>query len=756
MKTESGARVLILSIISEREFGVIVSGRIDGEHPQAGDTIRIRALNKVLLGRLSPGETWQVHGEIADTPWGPQMDATCARRMVPSGRLICDFLAANVIGVGQERAARLWERYGAGLDVMLSDAANVAELAAVLAPDRPHLAPTIAMACIKAWSAAKASTELLLWLSDRGIEDVAVARRLLTILGEQAIPQLERNPYLLVPLLPWTTVDRLGMKLLAEHGVPRPCDDVRRLVGAVDAAVKALIHSGSTASPTAEFTEIVAQKLRREATSSVVADSLAAGIHQGAILIEEGMCRAPGCAAMEDAVSRRLQALVDDVTGPIHIPSIEHLTADFSKMQFGDRRLHDEQVRAAARLLSQPLSCLQGGAGVGKTTTLQALCDVWASLGGQLVLCAIAGKAALKLSRVTHRLAMTVARLLAQLSERERIEQELSEMDAGADSESLNLRLVELVELTPATLLIVDEASMVDLSSIHELLRRLPSGARLLLVGDEAQLPPVGFGLVYHRLVSDDAITDRLTVVHRQSVASGIPAVAAAIREGRVPALPDYSGLGEGVFWCHAAPNAIVPTIEQIWKDLGGCQGGNLIVTATRSGPAGVRNLNSALQRHRADISELAVIKGVWGYWYSPGDPVVWLRNDYVRGLFNGMLGHVVRVDPMERSLFVLFDGDEELHEFGESDFVDLSLAYAISAHRAQGSQAPAVIVPLYRNRVLDPSWLYTAVTRAERQVVLVGQQEVLEEAIRRPWTAHRRHVGFKWPSVLAPAGSSA
>lgn len=120
------------------------------------------------------------------------------------------------------------------------------------------------------------------------------------------------------------------------------------------------------------------------------------------------------------------------------------------------------------------------------------------------------------------------------------------------------------------------------------------------------------------------------------------------------------------------------------------------------------------------------------------------------------MLGAVTRVDPESRSLSVAFEGEDEVRELSEMDFVDLALAYAISAHRAQGSQAPAVIIHLYRSRVLDPSWLYTAVTRAEQQVVLVGERSILGEAINRPWSAHRRVVGFQWPAESKAAAARA
>ena len=138
-------------------------------------------------------------------------------------------------------------------------------------------------------------------------------------------------------------------------------------------------------------------------------------------------------------------------------------------------------------------------------------------------------------------------------------------------------------------------------------------------------------------------------------------------------------------------------------------------------------------------------MRGYFSHWYCPGDPVVWLRNDYRLGLYNGLLGCVTSVDPERGGLVAHFDGCDEPHEIGAEQLIDLALAYAITCHRAQGSQAPAVIVPLYSTRVLDPSWLYTAVTRAERQVVLVGDRGAMEEALAHPWAARRRCVGSQW-----------
>jgi len=376
----------------------------------------------------------------------------------------------------------------------------------------------------------------------------------------------------------------------------------------------------------------------------------------------------------------------------------------------------------------------------------KAICDIWENEGGHLLLCTIAGKAALKLSRSTGRLAMTIARLLAQLRERERLIEQLADPNLHNKRRAkLTERLVGLADLTQVTLVVADEASMIDLASIHALLRYMPAGSRLLLVGDEAQLPPVNFGLLYHRLVEEETMTARLTVVHRQTESSGIPPVAAAIRAGRMPTLAPYAGLGKGVSMLKTALDDLARTVERVWEELGGQEAKALIVTATNNGVAGIRGLNKRLHGRHVDQFGLAELKGYLGEWFSVGDPVVFLRNDYAKGLFNGLLGRVISIDCEARSCVVQFDGYDEPHEIGPNNLIDLALAYAITCHRGQGSEAPAVVVPLYRSRVLDRSWLYTAVTRAENQVVLVGSEAVLREAIARPLAVERRVVGLQW-----------
>ena len=168
-----------------------------------------------------------------------------------------------------------------------------------------------------------------------------------------------------------------------------------------------------------------------------------------------------------------------------------------------------------------------------------------------------------------------------------------------------------------------------------------------------------------------------------------------------------------------------------------------MIITPVNDGPCGVSGLNRRLHDEYLRRKGLQELRGPLGDLFSPGEPIVHQRNCYKRGLFNGSMGTVRRIDRTERQLVAVFDDEE--HSFAAEDLVDLSLGYALTCHRAQGSETDYVIVALPPSRLLDPSWLYTAVTRARQQVVIVGQPETMWEALWRPYADERRSIGLKW-----------
>jgi exodeoxyribonuclease V alpha subunit len=748
-------RVTVTSIVSQRDFGTIFGALLnEPAHTLHGLTLRVRTAARTTLGWPSGGEQWQVRGELCQHPrWGWQIDAESAVRIMPSGRLITAFLAARAPGVGPERAERLWLRFGMDLATVLMDEANIPNIAAVIAPERPNIAPGLAALCVRTWKDMHQETSTLVWLASQGIDDVALARRVGRILGMDAVDKLRRNPYCLVPVLDWPKLDVLGIKLLAEAGVEAPSRDPRRLVGACDAVVKRHIRDGHTAGAWDTLQAGLSKLLRLKRESPVLAHAMALGVRYGAVLRAGDGWRAPGCARMEEYVLERLLQIQASF-GPVRVPSVLSLERLTTGREVGGRPLHPEQAAAVLQVLQMPLACLQGGAGVGKTSVAKVICDLWEQCGGQLMLATVSGKAALQISRATGRLAMTVARWRLQLERREQLEQLLDsgEPDKAARS-AMEYELERLPRLTASHLVLIDEASMLDLVSAHALLRLMPPGARLLLVGDDGQLPPVGFGLIYHRLVEDRRITARLSVIHRHSEASGIPAVATAIRAGTMPVLRNYDGPGEGVSLLECSFGELSVMVRTVWTTLRAEDSAfPLIVTARNDGDAGIHTLNHSFHELHIDGC-MDEVKGEFGEWFSAGEPCVFRRNDYGRGLFNGLMGTVVQVDTEERSVTALFDGYDEPHRIERDDLIDLQLAYAITCHRGQGSQAPCVIIPLYRTRLLDPCWLYTAVTRAQRQVVLIGSTDVLREGLAARSAAMSRKVGFEWDVSHEPPG---
>lgn len=722
-------QVSVETILSQRDFGVIFSGTvIDSGHPEAGRKLRFRAASEALGGTIGVGETWAIEGEGGNTAYGYQVEVRQARRLL-SGGLIRKFLANHAPGVGEERASRLWSAFGERLPEVLVDETRLDEVAQVLAPGTKVLGVQLAAAVMRCWREAAGEAAVMAWLDGVGIADVRLARRLYRLCGDNAPPLLEANPYALVPLLPWKTLDPVAKRITSA-----PVFDRRRLVGAVDEVIKGALKGGGTAILEADL-ERALHRLLGTTDVVVVADAIAYAEQRGSIVRAGSMLRAPGAAAMERGVEHRLQRLIAH--------GGRHSAVDISRALTETTKglaPHPQQLEATRGVLARPVACLVGGAGTGKTYTCRMIVEAWEALGGKVLLCALAGKAALRLSRSTGRLAKTLARTLGELDERARIQE-----DGPVDKAEV-AKIDTLAEIASGTLVLVDEASMVDLPTMHSLLRRVPDGAHLLLVGDEAQLPPVGFGLIFHRLVADNSITVRLTQVHRQAASTGIPAVAAAVRTRLMPKLPKYIGLADGVFHLDATTESLQQIVAKVGSELGVLAGQALIVAATNDGPAGVNTLNNLLQFERLERETPPAMRGHLGRIHAIGDPVIFGRNDYAAGLVNGIMGRITEIFPDTMSLEVEFEGEDRRKLLDTNQMLDLSLAYAVTCHKCQGSSASRIVVPLHASRLLDPSWLYTALTRAERQVVFVGPIEVATEALRRLSVADSRLVGFHWP----------
>ena len=709
-------RVQVKRIVSQKAFGTIFAGEIlDGV--QRGAFVLVKANTARLIGVPSAGETWEVSGPIKSTKWGNQVEAECAYRQSPTGKLIVSFLSNNCPGIGQTRAKRLWDKWGNDLASRLSSG-NIAEIANVLAPSRPLLSVRLASLVCHEWKKQEATSDLAAWFQSQGLDSSWLLKMCANTFGKQAVDRLRRNPWCLASIMDWNKVDALGLKILAEIGSAAPDRSNKRLLGSIDSAVRDILASGSTAISTSEMGSLIESKL---GDSKLILDAVELGLKYGAILSRDGMWMPPGSAYMERSVISALRQL-EDTYIKIDEQKVREILGTLSA---GYVKPDEEQVQAMLHILKSPLSCLVGGAGTGKTTILRYVVRLWHRLGGNVMMATLSGKAALKLSQSTGLLAKTLNRTLAEL------DKELND-----DGHSL-------AEINDRTLVVIDEASMVDLATFHALMKHMKKGSRLLLSGDPAQLPPIGFGLVFHRLVDDASITYRLNRIYRQTEESGIPLVAKAIRERRLPAFDQYHGRGEGVSLIQASLDSIPSLVEQVAEDLGGFDGDLMIVTATNRGPAGVDRLNRRFHDKYKQQTRLPELKGSLGQYFCPGEPVIHLRNDYQRTVFNGSLGKILDVDLGEQSLTADLDGKSISFDAGQ--LIDLSLAYAITCHKCQGSQVKRVLIPIYQTKLIDPSWLYTAITRAEKQVVLIGDTKEIQRALERRFAAECREVGFQW-----------
>ena len=529
-----------------------------------------------------------------------------------------------------------------------------------------------------------------------------LAKKLLGIYGEELVEKLEDNPYRLLAFTSWKVADRLARAM----GVPS--EDERRLVAAADAVVYRRLQLAHTWDERDSFTAQLRSLLGCSVETAGKAVSLA--LEQRSLVEVGGGVQGLGPASMERHIVSRLHAMLAGEFRARQASMRQQPDAAFLEGLFsgyGHRHglgLNEGQMKAVALALGLPVAIIAGGAGVGKTTVLRAILEAAAPLGAQVHMMALSGRAARRMSEAAGRPASTIAGFLQAVK-------------AGK------------IRLDGEPTIAVDEASMLDLPTTYRLLQGLEPGCRLLLLGDPGQLPPIGFGVVFHALVECESMLKvELTEIHRQAAHTGIPQVSLDVREGRVPELREFDGKGFGVSFVDCPAGEIADKALEIVQSLGGF-GPTQIISPVKGGPAGTRAINHLC--HEILAAGQPMLGG-----FAVGEPVIWLVNDYELGLMNGSLGVVSGTDG---ALTVTWDEGEKTME----DVRRMDLAYAITTHKAQGSQWERVVVPVFDSRLLDRALLYTAITRAKSQVVLLGDRRAFERAVAEPAAASRRRTGL-------------
>jgi len=666
------------------------------------------------LAGTREGEQLQLKGRYEVHPkYGEQFKVTWWYAVLPATEAgIQRYLASGLVkGIGPELAKRLVDHFGPEtLEVIDHTPERLKEVAGI--GDKRIQQIT------RDWQEHKAARKVLVALQGLGLS-LGFATKIYKQYGDQALEVATANPYQLaldIQGLGFATADRLASRLNLDPLTPA------RLAAGLLHVLETMAGEGHVYAPE----ELLLQQAREllqvpEQPLKKILEHLA---REGRVVLEDlpqgrGVYRKPAWVA-ETGVARDLGRL--KTTGALPPPL--HLD-DMIKQVQEERglELSEEQARAVALALREKVVIITGGPGTGKTTIVSCILDLYRRLGAKVLLMAPTGRAAKRLSEATGAEAATIHRAL-----------EFSPQLGGFRRNA--------AEPLKADAIVVDEASMVDIYLMYHLLKAVPRAARLILVGDVHQLPAVGPGNVLKDLMASGVVpTARLTQIYRQAKQSLIVVNAHRVNEGAFPVLPRSFGQVDFVFVELQEPEAIkARLLELVSRELPWRYGFDpvkdlQVITPMHRGAVGIQTLNHELQER---LNPRAPRYTFGPRVFRRGDKVMQLRNNYYKEVFNGDIGLVTGFIPDTGQLLVSFDGRVVAYEPGEGD--EITLAYAVTVHKAQGSEFPGVVLILTTHHylLLQRNLLYTALTRGRRLVVLLGSKKALAMAIKNDQPVRR------------------
>ena len=656
---------------------------------------------------------------ISDRTHGLQFKAEVLKTTPPTGvEGIEKYLASGQMrGIGPAMAKRIVAAFGV-------DTFEVIEASPERLTEVPGIGPMRASRIVSGWAEQKAVREIMIFLHAHGV-GTARAVRIFKTYAYEAVQVMTEDPYRLakdVRGIGFKTADAIAAKLGMEKTAPQ------RIRAGISFALQTATDEGHCALPVEALTRLAEQLLEVDAAliRTAIVDELSKGEIVSDTIGDDTCLFLKGLHLSEQAIASRL---AERASGPTPWPEIDLDRAiPWVEVRTG-KTLAASQRDALKLVLGSKVAVVTGGPGVGKTTLLDTILRLLVAKGVRVMLTAPTGRAAKRMTEQTGIEAKTIHRLL--------------EIDPKHGGFSRN-------EENPldCDLLVVDETSMVDVPLMNALTKAIPSHAGLLLVGDVDQLPSVGPGQVLADIIGSERIpVARLTEVFRQAAESRIVVNAHRINHGQMPDPPQAGEESDFYFISITEPEQGVGKIIEMVKERMPKRFGLdpvkdiQVLCPMNRGVLGARNLNIELQRVLNPNPPATVER--FGWRFSPGDRVMETQNDYDREVFNGDLGSVVRIDDEEGALIASFDGREVSYPFGELD--TLVPAYATTIHKSQGSEYPAVIIPVVTQHytMLARNLLYTGVTRGKRLVVLVGQKKAVAMAVRggnvkRRWTKLR------------------
>jgi exodeoxyribonuclease V alpha subunit len=636
------------------------------------------------------------------------------------------FLASGAIrGIGPNFAKKIVSKFKENtLDII----ANAPEKLAAI----EGLGPKRRDAIHIGWKEHTAIQEVFIFLANFGVSRI-FARKILKTWGHEALQKIRANPYLLakeVHGIGFLKADAIAKNVGFAH------DSRERIAAGIDFFLYELAGNGHVCFPLEEFIS------RAEKVLLVGVDLIRLEIGRQ---YQAGQIEMRKIGDTFFIWAKTLFASEQGIRGEIIRLQKAHsnlrviLVDKAIEWAEGKQHIHfgEEQKKALALALENKVSIITGGPGTGKSTITRALCGITSKLSNKIILAAPTGRAAKRLSEITSRFASTIHRLLK------------FDFTTGKFKHDRQNPL-------DVDLLVLDETSMIDTYLMYQLLRAVPSTAKVVFIGDADQLPSIGPGNVLRDFIKSEKIaTAKLSLIFRQAAGSKIITNAHRINEGKMPYVPPPGEPSDFLFFdAPEAEDARRIIINLVTKEIPSRYGYDpkrdiQVLAPMRKGPCGIEILNHELQAILTPGQNCGLFR--------PGDKVIQLRNNYQKEVFNGDVGYVESIDPATSSVIV--EMDERPIVYDLTDLDELALAYAVSIHKYQGSESPVIVMPVHTShfKMLTRNLIYTGITRAKKLIAIVGTKKAMIIGIQNQ-EIDNRYTGLRaaFQEMVAPGGRSA